>query len=49
MDIKREREQLHILETLLQKDNDEAALNIAENIEKEFPDSFQIKFTKANF
>ncbi len=47
MDLKKEREQLHIIETLISKGQEAAALNIIEKTESQFPNSFQMKFNKA--
>jgi len=47
MDIKKEREQLLKLESLVYSGRETEALNIIERVKDEFSDSFQIKFIKA--
>lgn len=47
MDLKKEREQLHIIEALISKGQETAALSIIEKTESQFPNSFQLKFNKA--
>jgi tetratricopeptide (TPR) repeat protein len=47
MDIKKEREQLLKLESLVYSGRETEALNIIEKVKDEFSDSFQIKFIKA--
>ncbi len=47
MDIKKEKEQLQLLESLILRGKEYEALNIIEKLDKDLSDSFQIKFTKA--
>ncbi len=47
MDIKKEKEQLQLLESLILRGKEYEALNIIEKLDKDLSDSFHIKFTKA--